>query len=497
MIGQDKRTAALAMHREGMPKRKIAANLKINVKTVRSIIAGKGHEPGSGRRRQAVDAGLLSELYARCDGYVQRMHEILALEHGIAIAYSTLTRIVRRQGLGAQETQRAIHVPDEPGLEMQHDTSVYKIRIGGVVQKIIASSVYLRYSKMRYIKFYRLFNRFQMKCFFHEALLVWDCSARRCVVDNTSLVVVAGSGPDALFAPEMVAFANDYGFHWMAHAIGHANRKAGCERSFWTLETNFFPGRTFSSLEDLNEQVVAWATDYYANRPQSHTGLVPAKLFEHEKPHLLPLSEFIAPPMLPHKRLIDKYGYINFDGNFYWVPPVKGREVSVIQYATQIVIFQTPAQELQRYDLPPEGIKGKPFAPPSGPHRQPSNLKKGSSSEEANLRAIDAAAGEYLDFIRSPECTVTQKGLLIRTLYQWSLSLNRQRFLELVRCCLKWHVGSPAILNDVAWSLQQADPSRLITADPCDDLRQRPSYQQGKIVIENPIDPDASESAEE
>ena len=473
----------------------------MNVKTVRSIIAGSatGNESGGGgTQRPVIDAGLLQQLHGRCDGYVQRMHEILAQEHGIAIGYSSLTRRVRLLGLGAAKTQRAIHVPDEPGREMQHDTSVYKIRIGGAEQKVIASSLYLRYSKMRYIKFYRIFNRFQMKCFFHEALLFWGCCARCCVVDNTSLVVVAGSGRDALFAPEMIAFANDYGFHWMAHAIGHANRKGGCERSFWTLETNFFPGRTFSSFEDLNGQVVPWATEHYANRPQSHTGLVPAKLFEHEKPHLPALPEFIAPPMLPHKRIIDKYGYINFDGNFYWVPPeVKGREVSVIQYAKQIVIFQTPAHELQRYELPPEGVKGKPFAPPSSPRRQPSNLKKGCSNEEANLRAIDAAVGQYLNFIRSPECTVPQKGLLIRTLYQWSLSLSRQHLLELARHCLKWQVSSAAILSDVAWSLQQTDSSRISAVDPCDDLRQRPSYQLGRIVIENPTDPDESINNEE
>ena len=36
--------------------------------------------------------------------------------------------------------------------------------------------------------------------------------------------------------------------------------KAGEERSFWTVETNFLPGRAFQSLEDLNAQALAWAT---------------------------------------------------------------------------------------------------------------------------------------------------------------------------------------------------------------------------------------------
>jgi hypothetical protein len=72
-----------------MPKRKIAAALNINVKTVRSIIANPTAEPDTECNRQKIDAGLLSELYGRCSGYVQRMHEILLQEHGIDIGSFT------------------------------------------------------------------------------------------------------------------------------------------------------------------------------------------------------------------------------------------------------------------------------------------------------------------------------------------------------------------------------------------------------------------------
>ena len=50
---------------------------------------------------------------------------------------------------------------------------------------------------------------------------------------------------NALIVPEMEAFAKQYGFVFRCHEIGHCNRKAGEERSFWTVETNFLPGRTF------------------------------------------------------------------------------------------------------------------------------------------------------------------------------------------------------------------------------------------------------------
>mgnify|MGYP002749825947 FL=1 len=86
-----------------------------------------------------------------------------------------------------------------------------------------------------------------------------------------------------------MAYAKSYGFIWYAHEIGHSNRKAGKERNFLAVETNFLPGRTFTPLEDLNKQAFEWATKRYANRPQSKTKLIPSELFEHEKPLLVKL----------------------------------------------------------------------------------------------------------------------------------------------------------------------------------------------------------------
>ena len=63
------------------------------------------------------------------------------------------------------------------------------------------SSLYLRYSKVRYIQFYRSFNRWRMKCFFHEALSRWGYAATTCVIDNTNLAVLHGTGKDAVIHP--------------------------------------------------------------------------------------------------------------------------------------------------------------------------------------------------------------------------------------------------------------------------------------------------------
>ena len=87
------------------------------------------------------------------------------------------------------------------------------------------------------------------------------------MIDNTSLARLYGTGKNAVIVPEMEQFAKQYGFKFICHEKGHANRKAGNERSFYTVETNFFPGRTFMDLADLNRQAFEWATERMVHRP--------------------------------------------------------------------------------------------------------------------------------------------------------------------------------------------------------------------------------------
>jgi hypothetical protein len=50
------------------------------------------------------------------------------------------------------------------------------------------------------------------------------------MIDNTHVVVLRGSGRDTVPVPEMAAFGERFGFEFVAHAIGNANRSARVER---------------------------------------------------------------------------------------------------------------------------------------------------------------------------------------------------------------------------------------------------------------------------
>jgi transposase len=495
MIAQDIQNAVHALSRRGVSRKAIARQLRINVKTVRAILqsAGGVREYKQRDDRIVIDEALLEKLYTDCEGYIQRMHEVLTEEHGTRVGYSTLTRLVRRKMHADEHRNRSCRAPDMPGEEMQHDTSGHKVRINGVKQQIISSGIYLRYSKMRYVRFYRRFNRFTMKCFIDEALRHWGYCPRYCIIDNTNLAVLTGTGSTAIMNPEMTAFADNYGFTWKAHALGHANRKAGTERNFYTIETNFLPGRTFASLEDLNRQVIEWATVRYAKRPLSKTKLIPCELFEVEKDKLTKLPDFITAPYMPYRRLVDQYGYCCFDGNYYWVPEkVSSRTVTVLEYAEHLRIMDG-THELTRYDLPADGIKNQIIVPPGhSPQNRftPKNRKLGCDQEEQRLRVADLVVNDYLDMVK--KAGTTQYPAFVRKLYSLFRMLGQSLFVATVQRAFTYHVNDYAAVERIAHQIIIADTAGTmpVAPDTSSDYSRRPAYLDGQFSRENDVDYD-------
>jgi transposase len=297
MIEADKRKAIFLLHQEGMPLREIARRLHVSRNTVAVVIAQGGQLPKLIRSpKQKIDTQLLQRLYEQCGGWIQCMHEKLAEEQGIEVKYSTLTRMLRQSGISKSQESRCGQVPVNPVPRCSTTLPSIGSSSGEQLHRVVASLLYLRYSKGRYLKFYRCFNRFQLKRFLHEALTYWGYVPRQCIIDNTNLARLRGTGAQAVIVPEMEAFARQYGFQFRCHEKGHSDRKAGEERSFWTVETNFLAGRSFLNINDLNCQALEWATVRMEYRPQGKARLIPAKAFEHERCYLSQLPAHLPAP---------------------------------------------------------------------------------------------------------------------------------------------------------------------------------------------------------
>ena len=166
------------------------------------------------------------------------------------VPYSTLTRWVAR-GRAAQPAaaRRRIRLRAGPGDAARHLAAPRDVRTGRQAgHGSSAPALVLAYSRRLFIQYYPRFTRFEAKAFLLEAARFMDGVCPRCIIDNTSVLLAAGAGADAVIAPEMAAFARTLGFRFLAHRVGNPDRKGRIERPFAYVENNFLAGRQLRRL---------------------------------------------------------------------------------------------------------------------------------------------------------------------------------------------------------------------------------------------------------
>lgn len=202
---------------QGRSLHEISRLLRLSRNTVRRMLRER-QAPAAPPTPQAAVQQRLKDVYARAQGNAVRMAQILASEYDMELPYSTLTRWVRQAELRAAP-KRSGEYHFAPGQEMQHDTSPHRLTIGGKTLTAQCAALTLAYSRRLFIRYYLRFTRLEAKHFLLQAAQFMLGTCPRCVIDNTSVMVVGGAGADAVFAPEMQAFAATLGFKFMAHRI--------------------------------------------------------------------------------------------------------------------------------------------------------------------------------------------------------------------------------------------------------------------------------------
>jgi hypothetical protein len=280
----------------------------------------------------------LPPAFERVRGNGVRIQEMLQAELGLNPGYSTLTRWIREAGLRSPPRRSGEYV-FAPGQEMQHDTSPHRVILAGKPVMTQCASLILAYSRYLFIQYYPRFTRFEAKQFLLEAVRFLAGCCPTCIIDNTSVMVVAGAGDEAVFAPEMVAFARTLGFAFRAHPVNQPDRKGRVERPFAWVEGNFLAGRTFADFADLNQQALAWCEKVANAKPKRVLGMAPSAAYAVERPCLQPLPAVLPPVYQVAERVVDLYGFVSVETNRYSVPERwVGKTLTVYLYASELRI---------------------------------------------------------------------------------------------------------------------------------------------------------------
>lgn len=332
------RNSVLTLNNQGLALREISRILKLSRNTVRRILREPAVQAAPNAVLSESTRDKLAQVYERARGNAVRMAQILGDEHDLQPSYSTLTRWIREAELRAPP-KRSGEYHFAPGQEMQHDTSPHRIEVAGKPLTAQCAGLTLAYSRRLFVQYFAQFTRFEARAFLLQAAQFMDGTCRRCVIDNTNVVLAGGSGFDAVVAPEMAAFARSLGFEFLAHRINDPNRKGRIERPFAWVENNFLPGRRFASFEDLNAQARTWCIEVANAKPKRRLGMSPEAAYVMEKPHLVGLPVVLPAVYDVFDRVVDLYGFVSVDTNRYSVPErLVGKLVTVYKYCAGIEI---------------------------------------------------------------------------------------------------------------------------------------------------------------
>ena len=395
-MSQAQRTTILELATQGVGKREIARVLGISRVAVRKVLRSNSPAMPELPRPEKAEPyrQQILELFAQCKGNLMRVHEELTAA-GAELSYPALTAFCRRHGIGYQSPVAAGQYDFAPGAELQHDTSPHDVELAGKKRKVQTASAVLCYSRMMFFQCYPTFQRFDCKVFLTDALRYMGGATTRVMIDNTHVVILRGSGRDMVPVPEMAAFAERFGFEFVAHAIGNANRSGRVERPFSFIEGNFLAGRTFSSWEDLNQRAREWC-DKVNSTYKKHIRAVPRELFAVERLHLQPLPAWIPEVYRLHQRLVDIEGYVALHSNRYSVPlDWIGRRVEVRESKDKIVM-QLDARRLVTHRRIAEAEHQRITL---AEHRPPRGQRSPRPDPHPEENAIVAAAPELTEYV--------------------------------------------------------------------------------------------------
>jgi len=209
-----------------------------------------------------------------------------------------------------------------PGEQGQVDWGHFgHLQIGQAKRPLMAFVMVLSWSRQIFLRFYL---NAQIENFLRghvSAFETWHGLPQVLLYDNLKSAVLERQGDAVRFHPTLLALSAHYRFEPRPVAVARGNEKGRVERAIRYIRDNFFAGRDWQTLDELNTQADEWCHGVSANRrcPQNQALLV-KEAFLQEQPRLTPLPDN---PFDTRERQIvraQKTPYIRFDRNDYSIP---------------------------------------------------------------------------------------------------------------------------------------------------------------------------------
>jgi transposase len=309
-------TEVRRLWRAGVPKKRIAARLGLDPKTVRRYVAvahGTGVRVGDDAMSETQLRDVLLALHPgggrprgddwdRCraqadairawlkDGLrLTKIRKLLGRQ-GLELPYPTLYRFAVVE-LGFGRTASTMPVADgEPGEELQMDTGwVGWLTLIGHKRRFRAWIFTAVRSRHRFV--YPTFEETTARAI-QACEAAWDFFGgifKVLIPDNTSAIITKADPLEPHLTLAFLEYAQARGFQIDPARVRHPRDKGRVERAVQTVRDDCFAGEILTTLDDARTHATHWCRNDYGLRRHSRTQRAPREHFEtEERPILAP-----------------------------------------------------------------------------------------------------------------------------------------------------------------------------------------------------------------
>ncbi|MBU4479415.1 MAG: IS21 family transposase [Candidatus Omnitrophica bacterium] len=311
-----------SMARQGYSQRRISRICGISRVTVKKYLTTQGMPRYEAKERRSK----LEPYYATIEAWLEqdeyqasRIYQMLK-----GVGYSGSERLVRKYVSPLKEKQRRLaylRFETMPGQQAQVDFGDFQVEgADGSVKTVYCFIIVLGYSRHMYIEF---MERCTLQAFLRahqHAFAFFGGMPKEILYDNMKKVVLKRRGSEIIWNAEFAGFAGHYGFKPMLTPPYAPWVKGKVERPIHYLREGFWRGYNFSSLAQLNKDVLLWVQTTAFEREHGTTRCIVGNRFSQEQPQLLSLPEKYYDISLRAWRTVQRDCQVCFSANRYVVP---------------------------------------------------------------------------------------------------------------------------------------------------------------------------------
>ncbi len=321
MKTKDEQVTIKQLYHQGYNITQIARTLRINRKTVRKYLTCDTYPGYRNENRKSQLEAYRQYLESRLKELPLlssiRIYEELK-ERGYKGGYRMLCKFVRTIR-PAKPPKAYIRVETPPGKQAQADWAEFpQVKLGEQVIDLHCFIITLSYSRNLYIEFCIDEKEQALQNCHIQAFEYFEGVPLEVRYDNISTVVIGRENRRPVLHKGFRDFATFYNFKPNICRPYHKEGKGKAERKIRYVRENFFYGRTFINLDDLNSQARDWLNKTANQRFNQLYGAKICELLKEER--LQPLPAFRYDTRIPHLHKVNKDCLLSYLGNFYSVP---------------------------------------------------------------------------------------------------------------------------------------------------------------------------------